>query len=109
MSLLPRSPWRTLLQGEDRSSRLLVAAAAAQLIRSFVDGAIGQRPTPYLLTLAGAYLAIALAGQAATVAASYLGSRLAWSFTNRLRERLAEHTLRLDLSFHAGRTSGEMI
>ncbi|MDQ1397944.1 MAG: ATP-binding cassette, subfamily bacterial [Acidimicrobiaceae bacterium] len=121
MPLSSQGPWRALLQGEDRSSRPVLAAAACliasvvlplagpQLIRSFVDGAISRRPTSFLLVLGGVYLVVAVAGQAATVLASYLGSRLAWTFTNRLRERLAEHTLGLDMDFHAGRTSGEMI
>lgn len=82
---------------------------APQLTRQFVDGAIAGESTRLLTMLAVGYLALAVSGQLARVLTAWLASRLAWDGTNRLRERLAEHALELDLSYHGQRTPGEMI
>jgi ATP-binding cassette subfamily B protein len=79
------------------------------LVSRFVDGAVAGRSTAALLALAGAYLATAVGAQGARLLASWLASRAAWEGTNRLREAVADHTLRLDLDFHARHTPGEMI
>ena len=79
------------------------------LVSRFVDGAVAGRSTTALLALAGAYLATAVGAQGARLLASWLASRAAWDGTNRLREAVADHTLRLDLDFHARHTPGEMI
>ncbi|WP_433176654.1 ABC transporter ATP-binding protein [Actinoallomurus sp. CA-150999] len=83
--------------------------AAPQITRRFVDDAIGGAGTRHLAFVAVGYLALAVAGQAARTLTAWLASRLAWDGTNRLRERLAEHTLGLDMAFHGRRTPGEMI
>ncbi|HEY4026878.1 MAG TPA: ABC transporter ATP-binding protein, partial [Candidatus Dormibacteraeota bacterium] len=83
--------------------------AAPQLMARFVDDAAGGRPLATLLTLAGAYLVVAVTGQVALVAASYVASGTAWRTTNRLRERVAAHAMRLDMAFHGRHTPGEMI
>ncbi|MEU4718362.1 ABC transporter ATP-binding protein [Nonomuraea dietziae] len=83
--------------------------AAPQLTRGFVDDAIGGASTRHLALLALGYLALAVAGQVARLLTAWLASRLAWDGTNRLRERLAEHALGLDLAFHGRHTPGEMI
>jgi ATP-binding cassette subfamily B protein len=82
---------------------------APQLTRRIIDGAIADEPTGSLITLAVVYLAVALGGQVARVATAWVASVLAWDGTNRLRERLAEHALALDLAYHGGHTPGEMI
>ncbi|MGH9245604.1 MAG: ABC transporter ATP-binding protein [Acidimicrobiales bacterium] len=101
-----------------RAAVALVAAILAttalpllgpQFTRRFVDGAFAGEPTGTLVTLALLYLAVAIAAQVAKVATAWLASRLAWDGTNRLRERLAEHALSLDLGYHGRRTPGEMI
>lgn len=94
---------------------LVVAAAtvlpllAPQLTRRFVDEAIGGASTGHLTGVAALYLAVAVAAQVVRILTAWLASRLAWDGTNRLRERLAEHALGLDLPFHNWRTPGEMI
>src|SRR4051812_9463445 len=80
-----------------------------QLLRHFVDAAIDGRPLHVLVAIAVVYLLIALGGQSLAVVTTYGASRLAWATTNQLREDVAEHALRLDMSFHAKRTAGEMI
>ena len=101
-----------------RAAGLLVAAIlsmivlpllAPQLTRLIVDGAIDGDPIGSLIRLAVLYLVVAIGAQGAKVATAWLASRLAWDGTNRLRERLAEHALSLDVAFHGRRTPGEMI
>jgi ABC-type multidrug transport system fused ATPase/permease subunit len=87
----------------------LLPLAAPQLVARLVDQAIARAPLASLLTLAVAYLAVAVGAQAASVAASYAASGTAWRITNRLRERVAGHAMDLDMTFHSQRTPGEMI
>lgn len=82
---------------------------APQLTRKFVDGAIGGEPVRLLVLFALGYLGLAICGQLARMLTAWLASRLAWDGTNRLRERMAEHALSLDLDYHGQRTPGEMI
>ncbi|MFL6054747.1 MAG: ABC transporter ATP-binding protein [Actinoallomurus sp.] len=83
--------------------------AAPQITRRFVDDAIGGASTRHLVFVAVGYLTLAVAGQGARSLTAWLASRLAWDGTNRLRERLADHALGLDMTFHGRRTAGEMI
>ncbi|MGJ6965113.1 ABC transporter ATP-binding protein [Streptosporangium sp. G11] len=83
--------------------------AAPQITRRFVDDAIGGAGTRHLTLIALGYLTLAVAGQVARMVTAWLASRLAWDGTNRLRERLAEHALGLDMDYHGRRTPGEMI
>jgi ABC-type multidrug transport system fused ATPase/permease subunit len=82
---------------------------APQLTRRFVDGAVEGESTEALVGIAVAYLAVALAAQGAGILTAWLASRMAWDGTNRLRERLAQHALTLDLGYHGRRPPGEMI
>ncbi|MFC4010352.1 ABC transporter ATP-binding protein [Nonomuraea purpurea] len=83
--------------------------AAPQITRRFVDDAIGGAGTDHLTVVAAGYLALAVAGQAARMVTAWLAGRLAWDGTNRLRERLTEHALGLDMDYHGRHTPGEMI
>jgi ABC-type multidrug transport system fused ATPase/permease subunit len=82
---------------------------APQFTRLIIDGAIAGEPIDSLITLALLYLAVAVGAQLAKVATAWLASRLAWDGTNRLRERLAERALGLDIAYHGQRTPGELI
>jgi ABC-type multidrug transport system fused ATPase/permease subunit len=55
------------------------------------------------------FLAVAVVHQVLAIGARYVSEKLAWTSTNQLREDLAMHCLRLDMSFHNKRTPGEMI
>jgi ATP-binding cassette subfamily B protein len=52
---------------------------------------------------------VALVGQFLAVLSVYASENVGWTATNRVREDLALHCLRLDLPFHNARTPGEMI
>jgi len=80
-----------------------------QLLRGFIDGAIGGDPVEQLARVALAFVAVALLTQVLVAWAQYVGEDLGWSATNALRADLALHCLRLDMSFHKTRTPGELI
>ncbi|MEV4172099.1 ABC transporter ATP-binding protein [Nonomuraea sp. NPDC049709] len=108
---------RLLSPGRRATAGLAAAIAAAtalplaapQITRRFVDDAIAGAGIRHLTLIALGYLALAVAGQAARMVTAWLASRLAWDGTNRLRERLAQHALGLDLDFHGRHTPGELI
>ncbi len=106
--LRPQWRWALLLVA------LVLAAIGIQLVspqlmRSFIDAAQAGAPTEALLRLAVVFLGLALAQQLVSVSATYVGERVGWTATNGLRADLAEHCLRLDMSFHNAHTPGEMI
>jgi len=117
----PRSPWLSVAAQVRPEGRRLGSLAVALVIgtalplmgpllmRSFIDDAVAGGSTRHLLVLAAGYLAVAVSGQAVTVLATFMASGTAWRTTNRLREQVAEHALRLDMDFHARHTPGEMI
>lgn len=80
-----------------------------QIIRYFIDTAREGGDMGRLLYAALLFILFALLHQGVTVAATYVGEHIGWTATNRLREDLAAHCLRLDMSFHKTRTPGEMI
>jgi ATP-binding cassette, subfamily B, bacterial len=83
--------------------------ANPQVIRYFLDTTQSGGAQSALLFAAGLFIAFALAQQAASVAATYVGQDVGWKATNALRKDLALHCLRLDMSFHKTRTPGELI
>jgi ATP-binding cassette, subfamily B, bacterial len=80
-----------------------------QLLGYFIDTAVAGGPTQALYTTALGFIGIAILTQGLAVASTYFGETIAWAATNALRVDLAEHCLRLDLSFHKSRTPGELL
>ncbi len=86
-----------------------------QLVRSFIDTAtatttsVASGGATNLTLVAALFIAVALTQQGLAVVATYVSERLGWTATNALRADLTLHCLRLDLSFHKGRTPGELI
>ena len=70
---------------------------------------MGEVDVPALVRLAGTYIALAVAVQLLNAGATYVGARVGWAATNRLRADLMEHLLSLDMREHKERTPGEMI
>lgn len=85
--------------------KIVVPLIAARFIESIQLGATESM----LISLAFAFLGVAALHEVAKVAAAYLSERVSWTATNALREDLAEHVLRLDLTFHESRSPGELI
>ena len=104
----PRWPRATLLAALLLSS-IGLQLVGPQLLRGFIDGALGGVGLDRLAAIALVYVLVALLTQALTASATYVGEDLGWSATNALRADLALHCLRLDMSFHKTRTPGELI
>ncbi|MGI8913369.1 MAG: ABC transporter ATP-binding protein [Chloroflexota bacterium] len=111
-----RPQWRRVLV----LAVLLLAAIGLQLIgpqilRAFVDTATGghalgiTNASSSLTLLALLFLATALAGQIVSLAETYMAENVGWLATNRLRNDLMLHCLRLDMGFHNQHTPGELI
>ncbi|MEJ2732224.1 MAG: ABC transporter ATP-binding protein [Anaerolineae bacterium] len=80
-----------------------------QIMRVFIDTAQAGGPSERLLRAALFFIAVALVQQVAAVLSAYVSENVAWTATNSLRSELADHCLRLDMSFHNAHTPGEMI
>lgn len=80
-----------------------------QILRYFIDTAVTGGSQQALFIAALLFTSVALVTQALSVAATYFGENVAWTATNALRADLAEHCLKLDLSFHKLRTPGELV
>ncbi len=80
-----------------------------QILRRFIDTARSSAPVDQLQTIALLFLAVVLLSQLIGVAVTFVAEHVGWNATNRLREDLALHCLRLPLAFHSGHTPGELI
>ncbi|MCL1693012.1 MAG: ABC transporter ATP-binding protein/permease [Actinomycetia bacterium] len=80
-----------------------------QLIKRFIDGALEGRGASALIPLAVTFMLVALAQQALAIWATYLAEDVGWTATNHLRANLTEHVIHLDMGFHKGHSSGELI
>ncbi|MCS7458676.1 ABC transporter ATP-binding protein/permease [Paenibacillus doosanensis] len=80
-----------------------------QIIRYFIDTAKTQESVKPLLYAAGLFIGVSLLQQVITVIATYIGENVGWIATNKLRGDVAEHCMKLDMSFHKAHTSGAII
>jgi ABC-type multidrug transport system fused ATPase/permease subunit len=83
--------------------------ANPQIMRTFIDAALAGEARQRLVIAALAFIGIALLQQVISICVTYLGQNVAWTATNALRAELAQHCLKLDMSFHNAHTPGEMI
>ena len=89
-----------------------VQLASPQIIRAFIDTAAQGGPdasVERLWMLAGLFIAVTLLAQFLQIGSTYFSEQLGWSATNRMRQDLAEHALRLDMAFHTAKSPGELI
>jgi len=75
----------------------------------FIDQATSGEAPRDLIILALLTMGLALAGQGAAVAETYVAENVSWAATNALRADLVAHLLRLDAAFHTAHTPGELI
>ncbi len=80
-----------------------------QILSRFIDSARTGAAADVLARLALLFLGVALMGQFVSALSVYTSENVGWTATNKTREDLALHCLRLDLPFHNARTPGEMI
>ncbi len=80
-----------------------------QIVRFFIDTAREGGAVSELTEAALLFLVVGIVRQFVYLAGSYLGQDVGWRATNTMRGDLAEHCLRLDMTFHHERTPGEMV
>jgi ABC-type multidrug transport system fused ATPase/permease subunit len=80
-----------------------------QIMRAFIDGARAGIVRSELTRMALTFIGVAVFQQLLGVLVVYIAENLGWATTNTLRLELAQHSLGLDMSFHAAHTPGEMI
>jgi len=97
--------WLLLLLGASIAMQLV----NPQIIRYFIDTAKSEDSTAPLYYAAALFIGVSLLHQAVTVAATYIGENIGWIATNKLRGDVAEHCMKLDMSFHKTHTSGAII
>lgn len=88
---------------------MLLPLAGPAIIGRVVDDALAGEPVADLTVLAGLYLAVALVAELLQLLLTWASVQVAWRVGNRLRERLADHALDLDLAWHGRHTPGELI
>lgn len=88
---------------------IAVQVAAPLVASRFIDQATSGAPLHDLIFLALLTIILAITGQALAVAETYVAENVSWIATNALRADLLAHLLRLDATFHAARTPGELI
>jgi ATP-binding cassette subfamily B protein len=80
-----------------------------QLIKRFIDSAVDGADTSSLIPIAVTFILIAIGQQALAIWSTYLAEDIGWTATNLLRSDLTDHTIRLDMGFHKGKSPGELI
>jgi ATP-binding cassette subfamily B protein/ATP-binding cassette subfamily C protein len=90
-------------------SRIGLQVVNPQIMRFFIDTAMLGEATEKLADAALIFIGVALVQQVVGVGAAYVGENVAWTATNALRAELAQHCLRLDMSFHNDISPGELI
>lgn len=80
-----------------------------QIIRYFIDSAQSLHSGRPLVMAAALFIGVSLVQQLIAVGASYIGANAGWTATNQLRGDVAEHCLKLDMTFHKAQTSGAII
>ncbi|MCE7988390.1 MAG: ABC transporter ATP-binding protein [Caldilinea sp. CFX5] len=83
--------------------------AGPQVVRRFIDAVQAGASENLLVRAALFFLGVTFAQQMLRVLAGYWSQRVAWTATNALRADLADHLVRLDLSFYLAHTPGELI
>lgn len=91
------------------AATIAVQVATPLVASRFINNAVDRAPMRDLVELALLTMLLALLGQAFSVAETWIAERVGWDATNALRLDLLAHLLRLDSSYHAARTQGELI
>lgn len=90
-------------------SSIVLQLANPQILRYFIDTAVGGGSLDTLLAAAAAFFGLTIVQQTISVFATYMSENVGWAATNALRVDLAAHCLRLDMTFHKTRQPGELI
>ena len=106
---LSTQKWRAALLVTLVITSISLRLANPQFVRFFIDSAESGSSLDRLLGAAGLFILVALIRQGVDIASTFVGEHVAWIATNALRADLAEHCLKLDMSFHKVNKPGELI
>ena len=105
--------WLITALGAGIMAQMGLSLVQPQILRYFVDTALDTSvdapPNSAITYAAIAFLVVGIFIQLVSLGTSYVGSTMSWNSTNALREDLASHCIRLDMSFHSAHTPGELI
>ncbi|WBW99671.1 ABC transporter ATP-binding protein [Oceanirhabdus sp. W0125-5] len=88
---------------------ILLELVNPQIMGEFIDGAKEGKGAEGLLMFAILFIIFAFCKQILAIASTYMAQNIGWISTNNLRIDLMEHCLGLDMSFHKGQKTGELI
>jgi ABC-type multidrug transport system fused ATPase/permease subunit len=91
------------------AARIILELSGPLILRSFIDAAVAHRTVSLLIEIATIYVTVAFVGQGVDLAEAYVATDIAWLTTNALREDLAAHCLRLDMTFHHAYPPGALL
>jgi len=80
-----------------------------QIMGKFIDGAKEGKGAEGLIIFANLFIVFAIFKQGLAIASTYMAQNVGWYATNNLRIDLMAHCLGLDMSFHKGHKTGELI
>jgi ATP-binding cassette subfamily B protein len=105
-----RPQWRSVLAlAALLAAGIALQLANPQLLRVFIDQALGGAELGALARLAAVFLAVAVLSQLVVVGETFVAENVGLSATNAIRADLTRHCLGLDLSFHHAHPPGELI
>lgn len=90
-------------------SVIVIQIVNPQIVRKFIDVAIGTMTDKPLLTMAILFFGLSALQQLLAISSTYLAQNIGWKATNALKEDLTAHCLTLDMSFFKGIRQGELI
>ncbi len=80
-----------------------------QIIRNVIDGITMNIEMNELINLAILFIILAFIQQGLKLLITYIGGRISWTATNRIRINLLKHYLKQKIEFYKDRKSGELI
>jgi ATP-binding cassette subfamily B protein len=101
--------WLAILLAVVLAGSIGLQLATPRLLRDFIDATFSGARYDVLVRIALLFLILVLLVQLASLLATYLSEQVAWTATNLLRVDLAEHCLRLDMTFHQAHPPGALI
>lgn len=101
--------WRVLLLALLLAATIGLQLVNPRILSHFIDGAAAGTPIADLIRIALLFLGAALTLQLAQLGEVYVAENVGLTATNQLRADLTRHVLRLDPSFHASHSPGELI
>ena len=104
-------PYRRTLIGLGLAMAVVSALplVGPQILRRFIDAAVEGEALAGLIMLAALYAVLGLANQGVQIVMTWVGTRIAWTVTNDLREEACKKVLSLDMSYHAATSPGALI